>query len=65
MPGPESRSYTERLAGISNTVDVGMFIYGAVIGSGALLVLSVASFAAGKKVESFAQKRRQQGKWVP
>ena len=65
MAGPERRSYTERFAGVSNTIDVGMFVLGAVTGNGALLVLSVASFAGGKKVESFAKERRQQGKWIP
>jgi hypothetical protein len=64
MASPE-RSYTERLAGVSNTFDVGMFLLGALTGNGALLILSVASFAGGKKVESFAKDRRQQGKWIP
>jgi hypothetical protein len=64
MPSPE-RSYTEKIAGISNTIDVGMFLLGALTGNGALLILSVASFAGGKKVESFAKDRRQQGKWIP
>lgn len=65
MAGPENRSYTEKLAGISNTIDIGMFFIGALTANGALLVLSVASFAGGKKIESFAEKRRKQGKWIP
>ncbi len=60
----ERLSFGEKAADLSNKIDIGMFVVGAVTGNTGLMILSVASFGVGKTVEGKLRERREQGKFV-
>lgn len=60
----ERVSFGEKVADVSNKIDIGMFVYGAVLGNPGLMILSVASFTTGTLIENKLKERREKGKWV-
>jgi hypothetical protein len=60
----EGRSLSEYVVNFSNTIDIGMFAFGALTGNVGLIILSVASYGAGNWMEDKLEERRKSGKFV-
>ena len=60
----EGRSLSEYAVNFSNTIDIGMFTYGLIIGNPGLMILSVASYGAGNWMKDKLEERRKAGKFV-